>query len=221
MPTLLFRLVGPMQSWGTRGRFDLRDTESDPTKSGVVGLIACAMGIDRALDVSHLAALTMGVRVDRRGVQGVDYQTARMSRKVVPSRGDDTSQTWRSYLADAAFLVAMHGDRVVLEDVHAALADPRWPLCLGRKSYVPSLPVAMPSMEIALSDADLRTALITCPPIVHGCETTVMTVVIEGPRSDRSVERRDVPLGTFAERRFGIRYCTYETTSAPEGEVIP
>ncbi|MCI0421769.1 MAG: CRISPR-associated protein Cas5, partial [Acidobacteria bacterium] len=26
MPTLLLRLVGPMQSWGTTSRFDQRDT---------------------------------------------------------------------------------------------------------------------------------------------------------------------------------------------------
>lgn len=47
MPTLLLRLVGPMQSWGTTSRFDQRDTGKDPSKSGVIGLLAAAMGIDR------------------------------------------------------------------------------------------------------------------------------------------------------------------------------
>ena len=47
MPTLLLRLVGPMQSWGTASRFDQRDTGKEPSKSGVVGLLAAAAGIDR------------------------------------------------------------------------------------------------------------------------------------------------------------------------------
>src|SRR3990172_4719032 len=47
MPTLLLRLVGPMQSWGTTSRFDQRDTGKEPSKSGVIGLLAAALGIDR------------------------------------------------------------------------------------------------------------------------------------------------------------------------------
>jgi len=47
MPTLLLRLVGPMQSWGTTSRFDQRDTGKEPSKSGVIGLVAAALGIDR------------------------------------------------------------------------------------------------------------------------------------------------------------------------------
>nr|WP_208597066.1 CRISPR-associated protein Cas5 [Syntrophobacter fumaroxidans] len=41
--TLLMACVGPMQAWGTRSRFQERDTEREPSKSGVVGLL-CAAG---------------------------------------------------------------------------------------------------------------------------------------------------------------------------------
>ena len=47
MATVLLRLIGPMQSWGTTSRFDERDTGKEPTKSGVLGLVAAALGIDR------------------------------------------------------------------------------------------------------------------------------------------------------------------------------
>jgi len=47
MATLLIPLVGPMQSWGTRSRFDHRDTEREPSKSGVIGLVCAAIGRDR------------------------------------------------------------------------------------------------------------------------------------------------------------------------------
>ena len=69
MPTLLLRLVGPMQSWGTTSRFDQRDTGKEPSKSGVVGLLAAALGIDREnwTDLEPLTRLSMGVRHDRPG----------------------------------------------------------------------------------------------------------------------------------------------------------
>ena len=50
MMTLLLRLAGPMQSWGTASKFRERDTGREPSKSGVVGLLAAALG--RYLEVS-------------------------------------------------------------------------------------------------------------------------------------------------------------------------
>jgi CRISPR system Cascade subunit CasD len=78
MPTLLLRLVGPMQSWGTTSHFDQRDTGKEPSKSGVVGLLASALGIDREnwTDLEPYTRLYMGVRHDRPGVPKRDYQTA-------------------------------------------------------------------------------------------------------------------------------------------------
>ena len=48
MSVLLLRLSGPMQSWGVQSRFTVRDTGLEPSKSGVVGLIA-APWADRAM----------------------------------------------------------------------------------------------------------------------------------------------------------------------------
>ena len=47
MSTLLLRLAGPMQSWGTDSKFDVRRTGREPSKSGVIGLVAAALGIAR------------------------------------------------------------------------------------------------------------------------------------------------------------------------------
>lgn len=46
-PTLAFLLDSPLQSWGESSRFNRRGTGVHPTKSGVVALLACAMGIDK------------------------------------------------------------------------------------------------------------------------------------------------------------------------------
>ena len=39
MSTLLLRLAGPLQSWGTDSKFEVRRTENEPSKSGVIGLV--------------------------------------------------------------------------------------------------------------------------------------------------------------------------------------
>ncbi|MBI2869130.1 MAG: type I-E CRISPR-associated protein Cas5/CasD [Chloroflexi bacterium] len=77
--TLLLRLAGPMQSWGTASRFQLRRTDLYPSKSGVLGLLLCARGIrreDSSPPLRNLARLQMGVRVDRQGTVDWDYHTA-------------------------------------------------------------------------------------------------------------------------------------------------
>lgn len=43
-PYLLMWLEAPLQSWGHDSKFGRRDTVNFPTKSGVLGLICCALG---------------------------------------------------------------------------------------------------------------------------------------------------------------------------------
>ena len=56
MSTLLLRFAGPMQAWGADARFDVCRTNREPTKSGVIGLLAAALGQRR--DAPLEAALT-------------------------------------------------------------------------------------------------------------------------------------------------------------------
>lgn len=141
MPTLLLRLAGPMQSWGTKSRFDERDTDLTPSKSGVIGLLCAAMGIDREerAPVLELARLRMGVRIDQPGVLRYDYQTAQNVIAADESKVHPTTLSRRYYLADAVFLVGLEGeDQGLLERAHRALKNPFWPLFLGRKGYLPA-----------------------------------------------------------------------------------
>ena len=137
---LLIPLAGPMQSWGTRSRFQVRDTEREPSKSGVIGLLCAALGRDRAESINDLTALKMGVRVDREGLLKKDFQTTQ--NVIVANMNDWEDQiSNRYYLADAAFLVGLEENEQVLLQLHNALLNPVWPLFLGRKAYVPSLPL--------------------------------------------------------------------------------
>ena len=47
MTTLLLRCIGPLQSWDTQSRFDVRTTGREPSKSGIIGLICAALGRPR------------------------------------------------------------------------------------------------------------------------------------------------------------------------------
>jgi len=218
MPTLLLRLVGPMQSWGTTSRFDHRDTGKEPSKSGVVGLLAAAMGIDREnwTDLEPLTRMAMGVRHDRPGEPKRDYQTAQGIISADGKKVHATAVTTREYLADAAFLVGLESDDCdLLEGTHAALRDPHWPLALGRKSYVPSESIWI---EGGLQDTPLRDALAQWPWLasLRKWEEPPERLLASFESEDGSgLLKMDQPLSSFAERRCGVRYVRSEWISLP------
>lgn len=209
MPTLLLRLAGPMQSWGTTSRFDQRDTGKEPSKSGIIGLLAAALGIDREnwSDLAPLTSLKMGVRHDRPGILKRDYQTAQNIISADRSKKHDTAVTTRDYLADAVFLVGLEGDnRSLLETVHQALQNPVWPLALGRKSYVPSESIWLPDSVV---DKSLNDALSDWPWLseLRRGEAMSNRFLVSMESSDGSgLLRMDQLLSSFAGRRFGARY---------------
>ncbi|WP_330351774.1 type I-E CRISPR-associated protein Cas5/CasD [Streptomyces sp. NBC_00582] len=74
MTTVLLRLSGPLQSYGTTSRWEERATLPRPTKSAVLGLLANALGPGHG--PSRFADLVFSVRCDRPGHLEEDFQTA-------------------------------------------------------------------------------------------------------------------------------------------------
>lgn len=158
-PGLLLHLAGPLQSYGEHSRFSERDTVRFPTRSAVIGLIAAAMGRDRAEAPDDLRRLRIAVRVDRPGTILRDFHTVGggqsnkltvMTAEGKPRPGDTaTLVSHRYYLQDAAFTVAIshesaeHDDQELLEHCRRALLDPRWPPYLGRRSCPPAGPLLL------------------------------------------------------------------------------
>lgn len=233
MSVLLLRLAGPMQSWGIQSRFSDRDTSLEPTKSGVIGLLFAALGVPResnsvtvegvTVSLQGVASMPFGVRVDREGVLLEDFQTAGGSRSsdseegsrygVVKADGSPgkTVLSRRQYLADAVFTAGFVGDCNILTILHAALRHPVWPLCLGRKAFVPGDSVWL--ADGLLRDVmDLETAFRVFPlNLAASMPPAPVRMVLE--TSDVTGEiRQDVPESfsvdnrSFAARRVTTRW---------------
>lgn len=147
MSVLLLRLAGPMQSWGSTSRFARRDTQREPTKSGVLGLLAAAQGRRRTDDIEDLLGLRFGVRVDQEGRMLRDFQTAHRA------DGMALPLTDRYYLSDAVFVAGVEGDDSLIGALDRAVRQPEFPLYLGRRACPPSLPVALGVRQVSLERA--------------------------------------------------------------------
>lgn len=149
MTTLLIQLAGPLQSWGSHSRFSTRATELAPTKSGVVGLVAAALGRDRAASLEMFDGLRFGVRVDQRGSVERDFQTARSL-----DGTESMPLSNRYYLADAVFLAGLQSpDSALLHTFASAIGRPIFPLFLGRRAFPPAGPIRTDIREETLEEA--------------------------------------------------------------------
>lgn len=148
MSTLLLRLAGPLQSWGDSSRFTRRETRAEPTKSGVLGLLAAAQGRRRTDSIEDLAQLAFGVRVEQQGRLTRDFQTA------VPLDGRASMPlSYRYYLADAVFLVGVQGHIDLLTGLAHHLRTPTFSLYLGRRSCPVEGQVLIDVVEQSLEEA--------------------------------------------------------------------
>lgn len=180
-PYLLLWLEAPLQAWGHDSRFGRRDSLDFPTKSGVLGLICCARGAGGA-QTEWLADWADGdmqveafVLQDAKG-QPLPRQPLLRDFHMVGSGYDDqdpwqnllipktsegkkavgggTKMTYRYYLQDMAFAVALEAPKPWFEDASAALQAPVWDVYLGRKNCVPTELIhqgAFDSAEAALA----------------------------------------------------------------------
>lgn len=219
MSTLLLRLSGPMQSWGTQSRFDVRDTGLEPSKSGVIGLLCAALGRPRHAALADLVALRMGIRVDREGRLARDYHTAGKGGYLKASGEIERKNlivSTRYYLADALFLVGLEGDLPLLRKLAQALRNPVWPLYLGRKAFVPGEPVWLP--DGLRENETLEQALQTYPWLGRsGDLPEQLRVVLDDVQGE--IVRTDYPLSfalrQFLPRRVHIKYIESFMSGTP------
>ncbi|HIE24602.1 MAG TPA: type I-E CRISPR-associated protein Cas5/CasD [Anaerolineales bacterium] len=228
--TLFLRLEGPLQSWGERGRWSVRDTTSEPTKSGVIGLIACALGCTDDEKIRSLSQKTrMGVRVDAPGRiisdyhtigGGYDYPTlltAQGKPKKTSKMQPHTEISQREYLSDASFLVALQvknaTDTKLISQMAFALQSPVWPFFLGRKACVPSTPVYAGTGDYDNLEMALKYSNFTRYSRHPLNKSFTLRMVLE---TDKPIGRRH--RDNIYSRRYRVFHPRY--TTEPENETL-
>lgn len=164
-PYLLLWLEAPFQAWGHDSKFGRRDSLDFPTKSGVLGLVCSARGAggkqtewlsewaDQDMEVlAYVPKDKQDKPMARQPLMrdfhmvgsGYDDRDPWMS-LMIPKTGEGkkavgggAKMTYRYYLQDMAFAVAVQAPDSLIQDAAEALASPVWDLYLGRKNCVPT-----------------------------------------------------------------------------------
>lgn len=199
MPTLLLKMSGPLQSWGTQSRFRRRDAGHEPSKSGVIGMVAAALGRSRNEPVDDLVSLKFAVRTDASGTLIRDYQTAKNWAK---NPKGAVSLSTRMYLSDAVFVVALEGEREQLETIESALKKPVYPLYLGRRAcpagYDLVIGIREESAEEALRSLEWQVPEYRRKDFPSPVALRILRDALPGERGDQV---RDIPVSFSPEYR--------------------
>ncbi|WP_164729851.1 type I-E CRISPR-associated protein Cas5/CasD [Rhodomicrobium lacus] len=161
---LVFTIAAPMASFGMKyDPGEWRNSSNRPSKSGVLGLVAAALGIEREEQhrIDALSLLNFAVRVDQPGQPAYDYHTAQVPphkhKRRFATRADElavakhelkTTLSTREYRTNAFSTAALWFRTGVIEapfslwSIAEALKAPRFNLYAGRKSHPLMLPCA-------------------------------------------------------------------------------
>lgn len=233
-PYLLLWLEAPLQAWGHDSKFGRRDSLEFPTKSGVLGILSCAMGLGgpRHAWLAAWADLDMQlagyVRSDHKGQalprlpllrdfqmvgSGYDDQDPWQSLLIPKTRlgkkavGGGSKMTYRYYVQDMAYAVAMQAPTEQVHAVELALQSPVWDLYLGRKNCAPtefifqgvfsSSDAALAAGDALAADKDRRCSL----------------RVLQGAHDGEVLMLNDVPLQFGEHKLYRDRQVTVQRQS--------
>ena len=224
MKLIKFTLSAPLQSWGEDARWDQRTTAAMPTKSAIIGLLGCCMGIPRGDErLNQLNdQLLMAVRADRPGRVMTDYHTVQgtggifLNAEGKQRSGGDTIITPKQYLQDARFTIFLWGDEETLASCFQAMEHPKWAVYLGRKSCVPAVPVRPEWLEAA--DPEEAVSFFSDKEKQH-CASWVQVEMDAKPNdvllaNQRMVTRRDA-LIRADRNEYAVRWV--KTFAVPSG----
>lgn len=186
MTSILMLLTGPMQSWGDSSQWNYRGTLRYPTRSGLIGIIAAALGKQRGQDLTDLDPLTFLIRIDRPGIRIADFHTVGGSadRSLPRAKGghrDEPIVSDRHYLSDAAFTVAVTGPDSLMSRVDRALRHPVYATFLGRRSCPTAGPLVIGHTTNPMQDIRETVPLARAAPL--DTETIDIEFVSDTPES--------------------------------------
>ncbi|SCX10094.1 CRISPR system Cascade subunit CasD [Nitrosomonas eutropha] len=225
-PYLLLWLESPLQAWGHDSKFGRRDSLDFPTKSGVLGLICCARGAgdEQAEWLAAWANLDMRVVAyvlqDAKGQpllrqpllrdfhmigNGYDdqdpWQTLLIPKKSDGGKamGGGTKMTYRYYLQDMAYAVALQAPAALVQEAAGALQSPVWDLYLGRKNCVPSEFIYQGIFDSA------EQALAAGQKLADEKKRTFALRILQGEHDGEVLTLNDVPLQFGEHKKYRDR----------------
>jgi CRISPR system Cascade subunit CasD len=242
---LIFRLYGPMASWGDIAVGEDRPTYDRPSKSAVLGLISAALGIRRDEEERLLALATgygMAIRIDAPGVLLRDYHTAQVppsgkgKRKLlfrtrkdelsVPKDDLNTILSSRDYRCDALYTVGLWNRTEIptysLTEMGRSLENPEFILYLGRKSCPLSLPVQAQVLNAENLSEALTSVRFSDNPFIQALARDNNVRVfwegddVSGFEKEHTVTRRDDP-SSRTRWQFANRQEHYAMMKRPAG----
>lgn len=180
---------------------DLMEEKTDENRERIMRRFGPVVTAKDMPELSHhirglvpLTTLRFGVRADKEGVLLKDFHTVQVPGEKHPE------VSYRYYLSDAVFLVALESDdKLLLESIASALQKPVYPLYLGRKSCPPTLPIVL-----GVKDEDILTALKTEPYLYKNAHRKSVRISYEVTSGGAMVQ--DIPL-SFSQlhRKHGWR----------------
>lgn len=166
MTYLVFRLYGPLASWGEVAVGESRHSAAYPSKSALLGLLGAALGIRRDQTDTQTAlnnGYQFAVKMLCNGTLLRDYHTTQVpdsvGKRVYRTRRDElvfgqdrlgTVLSSREYRCDSKALIAVTANADApfsLAQLKEALLRPKFQLSLGRKACVLAAPLAPDVVE--------------------------------------------------------------------------
>ena len=226
---ILMWLEAPLQSWGFDSRFvGRRDTLDFPTKSGVLGILLCSMGVSgrqeallaRFADLRQ-TAISFKNKEEKDSSKllcdfqmiGAGYDDKDMwENLMIPKKNDGgkpvgggSKLTYRYYLQNAVFAAIIEVPEDIAEKCAYSIKNPVYPIYLGRKCCVPSDIVFQGLFETSeeAENAALKKAAEHSPALAPEF------IVIDGS-DDRGdfIELNDVPVCFGEHKKYKQRIVT-------------
>lgn len=240
-PYLLLWFEAPLQSWGADSKFGRRDTLKFPTKSGVLGLVCSALGAggEQTELLARFASLDMQVISYRKTKangqkqarepllrdfqtvgNGYDDQNPWQSLLIPKTAegkkavGGGSKLTYRYYLQDAVFAVALQVPSDLAESVSQALQNPNWDIYLGRKNCIPT------ELVFQGQYADINSANNQAWSLAQGKKRLEDFRVVQGEmEGDEHLTLNDVPIQFGEHKKYRDRQVTvlYTSEEASDG----
>lgn len=218
-------LEAPLQSWGVNSKFYRKNTLNFPSKSAICGLLLSAMGRKGKqfdllskfadLDMQVLACSlneSLEILEDFQMIGAAYNQACPWQKLLIPKKGNGLSPTgvsgskltYRYYLQDSAFAVALEVPFEMKDEIIQALQFPIYDIYLGRKSCVPT------DFVYKGNFSSMQDSLVNLSNIISSKGYSHRFTVKQGRHDDEAMDMDifsidDQPIQFGAEKRYGQR----------------